>query len=199
MDYLFAPETPFETPHFTLRGYQVDDGPLLTEAVIPSYEHLKPWMPWAVSEQSPDEARKLVRTIRGRWLLAQDFTVAIVSPDGSRLLGGCGFHLRHGGLGTRTAEMGMWIRASEAGQGQGTRAVQALMTWGFTAWPWERLIWRCDSRNLGSARVAEKAGLRLEGTLIANEVAVDGTRRDTLCFALLKSEWEANCGANAFG
>jgi RimJ/RimL family protein N-acetyltransferase len=191
MDYLFAPETQFETPTLTLRGYRVDDGPLLAEAVVSSYEHLKPWMPWAVAEQSPDEARELVRKFCGRWLLAEDFTVAILSPDGSELLGGCGFHLRHGGLNTQCAEMGMWIRASRAGQGLGTQAVTALIEWGFTHWPWERLVWRCDARNVGSGRIAEKAGLRLEGTLLGNELAVDGTRRDTLCFGLLKSQWGA--------
>ena len=40
--------------------------------------------------------------------------------DEKRVLGGSGFHLREGPLADGAAEMGMWVRASEAGRGLGT-------------------------------------------------------------------------------
>lgn len=188
MTEFFAPEEPFETPELVLRGYRLGDEALLRDAVVSSYEHLRTFMPWAVPEQSLDEARTLVRQFRGRWLLNQDFVVAIVSPDGSELLGGCGYHLRNGPLELGSAEMGMWIRASRAGQGLGLKALEALIAWGFGAWPWERLTWRCDSRNGASRRIALKAGMLDEGTLRQDAEAADGGMRDTDCFGLLKSE-----------
>ena len=85
--------------------------------------------------------------------------------------------------------MGMFIRQSEAGRGLGTRVLAALLQWGFTEWPWLRLSWRCDERNKVSVRVAEKAGLRLEGVLRGQRAEVGEGRRDTACYALTKSEW----------
>ena len=50
-----------------------------------------------------------MRTFRARWLLAEDFVIGLWAPDESELWGGCGFHLREGGLEQKNAEIGMWI------------------------------------------------------------------------------------------
>ena len=110
-----------------LRSYDVGDGRLLSEAVSESYEHLRPWMPWAKPHQTIEESEKRARQFRGRYLLAEDFVLGIFAPDERRLLGGTGFHLREGPLSTRCAEIGMFIRQSEAGRGLGTRALAALL------------------------------------------------------------------------
>tara|TARA_R110002072_G_scaffold104651_4_gene229246 strand:- start:549 stop:1166 length:618 start_codon:yes stop_codon:yes gene_type:complete len=193
-DYFVAPER-FEAEGFSLRCYRLDDGPALQEATLESYELLKPWMPWATQDQTPAEAERLVREFRGRWLLATDFTLAVVGPDDSTILGGTGFHLRGKGFGTRSGEIGMWIRASAAGQGLGTRVLEAMLAWSFSeAWPWTRVTWHCDSRNMGSKRVAEKCGLRLEATLRRDTLGVDKSPRDTLIFGLLKEEYRGDSG-----
>lgn len=188
MDYLFAPER-HEGGGLVLRCYDVGDGPLLADAVNESYEHLRPWMAWVQPSQSIEDCERLVRQFRARYLLAENFVVGIFTPDGKRLLGGTGFHLREGPLSTGCAEMGMFIRQSEAGQGLGTRVLVELLRWGFTEWPWLRLSWRCDQQNTGSARVAEKAGLRLEGVLRGQQAHVGEGRRNTMCFALTREEW----------
>jgi RimJ/RimL family protein N-acetyltransferase len=97
--------------------------------------------------------------------------------------------VRGGSLEARVADIGMWIAAPFAGQGLGTRALRLLLRWGFDAWPWERLTWHCDTRNFASARVAEKAGMTLEGTLRQNVLDSGGQRHDTRLYAMLKSEW----------
>lgn len=185
MSYITAPER-FETDEFVLRSYLPGDGPAMQDATNSSYEHLKTFMPWACDDQTSEEAEQLVRQFRGRWLLSQEFVVALFSRDESQLLGGGGFHLREGSLATKSAEIGMWIRASSAGHGVGTSFLTALIEWGFTAWPWERLSWRCDSRNLASIRIAEKAGMQAEGVLRSHKFAPSGERRDTSCFAILR-------------
>jgi RimJ/RimL family protein N-acetyltransferase len=190
MDYLFAPER-FETDGIVLRSYDVGDGRLLADAVNASYEHLRPWMPWARPNQSIEDSERFVRQARARYLLAEDFVVGAFSADGERLLGGTGFHLREGALSTGCAEVGMFIRHSEAGRGLGTQILRAVLDWGFSDWPWLRLSWRCDRRNAASVRVAEKAGLRLEGVLRGQRAHVGEGRRDTACYALTKPEWSA--------
>ncbi|MCA8959990.1 MAG: GNAT family N-acetyltransferase [Planctomycetes bacterium] len=188
MDYLFAPFR-FETPEFILRCYRPGDGALLREAGNASYDHLKPFMPWAKPDQSDEEAERLVREFNARWLLARDFVIALMSPDERELWGGGGYHLREGGLELRSAEMGMWIRGDRAGRGLGTRFLGAMLRWGFSEWPWLRLSWRCDAANPASVRVAEKAGLEREGRLKSHMLAPSGERRDTICFAILRESF----------
>lgn len=50
MDYLFAPER-YEADGFVLRSYDVGDGHRLATAANESYEHLRPWMPWATPQR----------------------------------------------------------------------------------------------------------------------------------------------------
>jgi len=186
--YLVPPDRHIE-PDFLLRSYQPGDGARVSEAVNASYEHLKTFMPWASPDQSVELSEQRCREFRGKWLGALDFVIGIWAPDESRLLGGCGFHLREGGLALRNAEIGMWIRADAAGRGLGTAALRALVSWGFTEWPWLRLSWRCSSANLASQRTAEKGGLEREGVLRSHALDPDGKRRDTFCYAILREDW----------
>jgi RimJ/RimL family protein N-acetyltransferase len=195
---MIAPER-HATQGFVLRSYDLGQGPLLSAAVNESYEHLRPWLPWAKPHQSVEESERLVRQFRGRYLLAQDFVLGIFSSDEKRLLGGTGFHLREGPLSSGCAEIGMFIRQSEAGRGLGTHVLTRLLQWGFTEWPWLRLSWRCDQRNVASIRVAEKAGLRHEGVLRGQPAHVGDGRRDTACYASTRPEWLSRIETITFG
>lgn len=187
-DPFFAPEA-LVTEEFVVRCYMPGDGPRLAEAVNASYDHLKTYMEWAKPHTEDNESEQRVRRFRGQYLLANDFVLGIWTPAGDRLLGGSGFHLRGAALEERAAEIGMWLRADAAGRGLGTRVLRALIAWGFSAWPWERLAWRCDGRNVASRRTAEKAGMQYEGCLRGERRFPDGARGDTLCFAVLRDAW----------
>jgi RimJ/RimL family protein N-acetyltransferase len=176
-----------------LRAYRPGDGPALQRSVVSSYAHLHPWMPWARAEQNVDESELICRRFAANYLLGTDFILGVWL--GGELAGGTGYHLRHGEPAAGNAEIGMWISAARAGQGLGSRALAALLAWGFTSWPWQRLVWRCDTRNLASARVAEKGGLTREGTFRADAFDVEGNRRDTHFYAILREEWVSRQGA----
>ena len=88
----------------------------------------------------------------------------------------------------------MWVAAGYAGQGLATRVLGLMLEWGFGEWGWERLTWQCDTRNVASARVAEKQGMVREATLRSDALDVEGRRRDTYLFALLRPEWLARQG-----
>jgi RimJ/RimL family protein N-acetyltransferase len=184
----FAPDH-YVTDEFTVRSYVPGDGPLLAEAVNASYDHLKRFMVWAKPHTEDVEAENTVRRFRGEYLLSTNFVLGIFSPDNKRLLGGSGFHLREGELSNRAAEIGMWIRVDAAHKGLGPRVLRAILTWGFSEWPWERLTWRCNEENVASRRTAEKSGMQFEGRFRANVRLPDGTRETTLYFAALKGEW----------
>ena len=187
--YLIPPERHCE-PGFVLRSYQPGDGARVFEAVSASHAHLKRFMAWATPDQSVESSEQRCREFLGKWLAASDFFLGIWQRDEARLLGGCGYHLREGKLELGNAEIGMWIRGDAAGRGLGTAVLRALLHWGFTDWPWQRLSWRCSGANLASQRTAEKGGLQREGVLRSNAIDPDGQRRDTVCYALLRHEWQ---------
>jgi RimJ/RimL family protein N-acetyltransferase len=168
-----------------LRSYRPGDGAALQEAVVSSFAHLRRFMAWARADTTVEQQEDLVRRFRASWLTDGDWAVGVWR--GEKLVAGSGFHLRGKPLEAGTADIGMWVRADEAGRGLGTRVLAAMVDWADAAWPWYRLTWHCDSRNVASARVAEKCGFQLEGRLREDEPARgDPTyRRDLLCYGLL--------------
>jgi RimJ/RimL family protein N-acetyltransferase len=188
--HFFAPDE-LVTPDFTIRSYQPGDGVLTNDAVNSSYDHLRTFLMWAQPHTELDESEALVRRFRAQYLTNEDYVLGIFAPDGKRQLGGTGFHLRGGKAERKTAEIGMWIRADAASGGLGTSVLKMLLKWGFETWGWERLYWRADTRNIGSIRVAEKAGMIREGIQrgMYDEINV-GQRTDYAVYSLLLSDWQ---------
>jgi RimJ/RimL family protein N-acetyltransferase len=145
-------------------------------------------MPWAKPHTDPEESEWLARRFYAHYLINQDFVLGIFAPGEQRLLGGTGYHLRGKSLDENTSKIGMWIRGDAAGQGLGTAVLRALLKWGFTKWPWQRIEWHCDADNTASARCAEKAGMKLEAHLRSYRVDHHGNRCDKLIFGMLRDE-----------
>lgn len=180
----------YQADQFVLRSYTAEDAEALQVATVESFEHLRPWMPWAKEDLTVDEAEGTCRRLAAEYMTDSDYTLGVW--EGTELVGGTGFHLRCGPVEWRCAEIGMWIRGSKSGQGLGTKVLKAVLEWGFTDWDWQRLVWKCDTRNVASRRVAEKCGMLLEATHRSDCVDVDGNRRDSFLFAIVKADWSAS-------
>lgn len=169
-----------------LRAWQPGDGPALATTANASYDHLSPWMAWAVADDTPEAAEVRVRRFAAAYLTNEDFGLS-AWLDG-QLVGATGFHLRWGGLDAGIAEIGMWVAGSHAGRGLGTRILRTLVDWAFSdAWPWQRLVWTCDPANVASTRVAARAGFVHEATLRGS--TGHGTGRDaTLVYGLMRED-----------
>lgn len=192
MRFEHAPER-LQTEGFVVRAWTEQDGARLYEAVDSSRDHLAN-MPWIGFYSAEDTAHGYVRSSRARYLLHESFDLAIWSPDEREVLGATGFHPHGAMLPAQTAEIGMWIRASRAGQGLGSAVLRALIPWAFETWGWLRIEWRCNVTNLASRRCAEKAGLPLEGVLRGEYDEVTGGRRDTACHGLCEADWAQRSG-----
>jgi len=70
-----------------------------------------------------------------------------------------------------------------------TEAMFLLMRWAFEA-GYRRYEWKCDARNLGSRRAAQRLGLSYEG-VFRQATVVKGRNRDTAWFAAIDGEWPA--------
>lgn len=84
-------------------------------------------------------------------------------------------------------EIGYWCRKQFQGQGYITEAVQGITRFGFETVGARRIMIRCDSHNIRSRRVAERAGYEMEGELRNDALGTDGELRNTLVFAMLPS------------
>jgi len=183
----FAPER-WETPEFVLRSFLPGDGKSLATALDSSYEHLKRFMYWAIPREDPAECEARVRRFRARYLLHEDFIIAILSPDESEVLGGTGFHLREGPFAEKRCEAGMWIRSDLAGQGLGKKVLTSLLEWAWAEWTFERISWHCSVENIGSRKVAEGAGMVREGTLRRALVVRGEEPHDLAVYSALRVE-----------
>lgn len=83
-------------------------------------------------------------------------------------------------------EMEYAVAAEYRNKGYGTEAVRLMLEYGFTAMNLQVIAAWVRSHNLGSARVLEKCSFTLDGRLRRH--ARDGS--DTLCYSILKEEWE---------
>jgi ribosomal-protein-alanine N-acetyltransferase len=87
----------------------------------------------------------------------------------------------------RRGEFGYVYRRDQWAQGYATEVARAMVAFGFGELGLERISATCDPRNHASARVLEKAGLRLEGRM-RHHVLVRGQWRDSLLYAVLSGD-----------
>ena len=84
-------------------------------------------------------------------------------------------------------EIGYVVSPHARGRGAAAAAVELLTRWGFDALGLQRLELRIDSANQASARVAERAGYRLDGVL-RSLAFKDGRRSDTGVWSRLPTD-----------
>ena len=87
-----------------------------------------------------------------------------------------------------SGEIGFIVHPDHQGCGYATEASRELLRLGFEDLGLHRVIGRVEARNIGSARVLEKLGMRREAHLIENEYVKDEWQSE-LVYAMLAREW----------
>lgn len=178
----------FETERLIIRAPKAGDGQAVNDAVRESQENLKPWMPWAVNLQTPEETEEIIRRGAMRWILREDLWMLLFRKSDGLYVGGSGLHRIDWSV--PAFETGYWVRSSLEGQGYVSEAVAGITNFAFGVIGGERVEIRCDTRNIRSANVAKRAGYTLEATFRHDSWANDGTLRDTYVFGMIRQEWE---------
>jgi RimJ/RimL family protein N-acetyltransferase len=143
------------------------------------------YLPWGPN--SEDDTRRFLARAHGyragdpRWI----FELAVARREGGEVIGGIGLH-RDGS----NAVMAYSGGRSAWGRGYATEAAGLALGFGFRELELHRIWAVCDPENSGSARVLRKLGMRQEGHL-REAVQIRGEWRDSLIFAILRSEWSA--------
>lgn len=179
----------FETERLLIRSPLPGDGPGMHAAVKESLRELTPWMPWPKEHRTVEDSEASVRRARARFLERTDLMLSLFLKGKGTLVGSSGLHRIDWAV--PKFEIGYWCRTRFTGQGYVTEAVRGISDFAFDILGARRVEIRCDSRNLPSVRVAERACFRLEGELRNNEVDPRGDPRNTLVYAMVPEEREA--------
>jgi RimJ/RimL family protein N-acetyltransferase len=132
-----------------------------------------------------DEVRAWCR--RGAdWSNGGHATFSALDATSGRLLGNVSLHkIDHE---QQDAEIGYRVAPWARGQGVATAGVATVARWAFAALGLVRIQAFHAAVNVGSCRVAEKAGFPLEGTMRQSFVYGDGLRYDEHLHARLASD-----------
>ena len=167
-----------ETERTVLRCWQPQDAALLSAAVEASLEHLREWMPWAMTEPKSLEDRVgYLRKMRAAFDRDEEYVYGVFSPDESAVIGGTGLHKRGEG---NCLEIGYWIHADYINRGLATEISAALTKVAFILHGVDWIEIRCDPRNVRSASVPHKLGYTHDTTLRKRRTTVQGKIEGTM-------------------
>lgn len=176
----------FETERLLIRTPMPGDGPELHAAVKESFDELDPWMPWPREHRTVDDSEASARGARVRFLERKELRMHLFLKGTDTLVGSSGLHRIDWEV--PKFEIGYWCRTRFAGQGFTAEAVRGIAAFAFDVLGARRVEIRCDPLNRPSARVAERAGFRLEGELRNDDVGPGGVPRNTLVFSMIPTD-----------
>ena len=93
-------------------------------------------------------------------------------------------------MANRQGELGFVFNPAHHGNGYAAEAARVILELGFEDCDLHRIYGRCDPRNVGSCKLLERLGMRLEGHFVQNE-RYKGEWADQRVYALLQEEWRS--------
>ncbi len=173
-----------QTPRLFLRRFaDADLEAFVAYRSLPEVARYQSWDAFSMLE-----GRALIATMRdlepglpGQW-----FQFALQDRASGELVGDCAFRADANGS---QAEIGFTLAPAHRGKGYATEAVRALLEYAFVTLSLHRVIGNCDARNLASARVMERAGMRPEAHFVEDYWSKNEWT-SSLIYAILRREWQ---------
>jgi RimJ/RimL family protein N-acetyltransferase len=184
------PDYPLETARLTLRPF--GDGDLDGLFDIQSRPQVARYLYWEARDR--DQVRAALEQKRRQSALEREgdrLSLAVVWRQSGALVGEVSLEWlsrEH-----RQGEVGFVFHPAHQGRGFATEAAEAVLRLGFAELGLHRIIGRCDARNLPSARLMERLGMRREAHFIHDEI-FKGEWGEQLVYAMLDHEWKARQG-----
>ena len=165
-----------------IRPYTVADAQAVWDAAMESSAELLPWMPWFHAGYHLRETRSWLEMQVAAFRMGTSYEFAIEGDDG-RYLGGCGIN-QIDPL-NRRANLGYWVRTSDAGRGVATAAAKLAIAWAFEHTDFVRIEIVAATANMASQRVAGRTGAQREG-ILRSRLFVRGQFQDAVIYSLIK-------------
>jgi RimJ/RimL family protein N-acetyltransferase len=113
---------------------------------------------------------------------------ALDIPGTAGLIGEVGVFLAEDRL---QGDIGWWLHSDHQGQGFDAEAAAALLFWCYASRGLHRVTANCLAVNVGSRKIMQKIGLRLESETIESRL-LGGKWRDEVSYAMLRREWRGD-------
>jgi ribosomal-protein-serine acetyltransferase len=182
---LFDFPTEFTTERLLIRMPKPGDGKAVHDAIMASLPELKPWMPFAHKEQSPEDVEANIREAHLNFLKREDLRLLVFLKETGEFIASSGLHRIDWSI--PRFEIGYWIDTRYSGKGYMTEAVKGIMDFAFTELKARRIEIRMDTENHKSRAIPERLGFTLEGILKNNGVSIERNQlTDTCIFAKVK-------------
>ncbi len=147
--------------------------------------HLARWLPWAAG-QTLDDTLDFIRRTQSQLQENGGFQAAVLL--GGSIVGMAGYVSVD--WGNRATRIGYWLDAGHQGRGTMTAAVRSLVDHALSVWQLNRVEIRIAADNRRSRAIAERLGLRQEGTLRQAEL-IDGRYLDSVVYSMPRADWRA--------
>jgi [ribosomal protein S5]-alanine N-acetyltransferase len=148
---------------------------------------LTPWEPiWPIDDLTRTAFRRRLRRQGEEMARDESFAFLIFDATSDELLGGLTLGGVRRGV-SQAATLGYWMGAPHAGKGHMTRAVAAVVRFGFGALRLHRIEAACIPDNASSIALLERNGFRHEGFARAY-LKINDAWRDHVLLALLEGE-----------
>jgi RimJ/RimL family protein N-acetyltransferase len=176
---------PIATDRLVLRPFTPDDFDALY--AYQSRPDVAQWLEWG--PRSEDEVRVSLGMKLTSVAIADEgdvLSLAMERKDTGELVGDVILHLvsaEH-----RTAEIGYIVHPDHQGLGYTTEACREVLRIAFDDLGLHRVVGRLEPRNVASARVLEKIGMRREAHFVENEF-IKGEWQSEAVYAILDREW----------
>lgn len=82
-----------------------------------------------------------------------------------------------------------WIGMQFQGTGLNTNMKFLMLQYAFETLGFDKVEFRIDERNMASRKAVKKLNAKLEGILRKDTLMLDGFKRSTCCYGILKKEW----------
>ena len=182
---MLSPRYPIETERLVLR-------PLVYEDLDDAYSYysrpdVTRYLYWGPRDR--EESLEVLATYASLTEIEEEgdgLVLGVVPREVGRVVGQVNLHWRS--REHRQGEIGFVFHPDHHGRGYATEAAGVLLRLGFEGLRLHRISGRCDARNLASARVMERLGMRREAHLVENEF-IKGEWTDELVYAMLEQEW----------
>lgn len=152
---------------------------LQSDAYVLRYWDSPPWT----------DRTRVARFMAGCRQMAEDGSgarVAVERTADQAFVGWCAFNSWNPTF--QSASLGYCLNQAAWGYGYATEAARGLLQWAFDSLDLNRVQAETDTRNVASARVLEKLGFVLEGTL-REDCIVKGDVSDSGVYGLLRRDW----------
>ncbi|MEV7779950.1 GNAT family protein [Kitasatospora sp. NPDC088351] len=147
--------------------------------------HTDPWIPWASRSTDLDSARATLQGYADRQA-ADTGRIYGIWLDGT-LVGGVMFV--HFSADAGNCEIGVWTEPAGEGRGLVGAAVRHLIDYAFGTRGLHRVEWYSSSANARSRAVAQRMGMKLDGTL-REFFLHNGVRHNKEVWSILAPEWK---------